>query len=118
MGSGVLRAVGDTKRPLYFLILTSILNIVLDLLFVLVFHWGIAGVAYATIIAQFISAGATLGVLIRTRDVYRFSFGDLCLDRNLLSQIFRVGLPTAVQSIITSFPTFSSSLTSTSSGPR
>ena len=103
MGSGVLRAVGDTKRPLYFLILTSILNIVLDLLFVLVFHWGIAGVAYATIIAQFISAGATLGVLLRTRDVYRFSFGDLCLDRNLLSQIFRVGLPTAVQSIITSF---------------
>ena len=75
MGSGVLRAVGDTKRPLYFLILTSILNIVLDLLFVLVFHWGIAGVAYATIIAQFISAGATLGVLLRTRDVYRFSFG-------------------------------------------
>ena len=103
MGSGVLRAVGDTKRPLYFLILTSILNIVLDLLFVLVFHWGIAGGAYATIIAQFISAGATLGVLLRTRDVYRFSFGDLCLDRNLLSQIFRVGLPTAVQSIITSF---------------
>ena len=103
MGSGVLRAVGDTKRPLYFLILTSVLNIFLDLLFVLVFHWGIAGVAYATIIAQFISAGATLAVLLRTRDVYRFSFRDLCLDGTLLGQIFRVGLPTAIQSIITSF---------------
>ena len=103
MGSGVLRGSGDTKRPLYFLILTSVLNIFLDLLFVLVFHWGIAGVAYATIIAQFISAGATLAVLLRTRDVYRFSFRDLCLDGNLLGQIFRVGLPTAIQSIITSF---------------
>ncbi|WP_349687380.1 MATE family efflux transporter [Acidaminococcus sp. DS4831] len=103
MGSGILRAVGDTKRPLYFLILTSILNIFLDLLFVLAFHWGIAGVAYATILAQFISAGATMAVLLRTRDIYRFSFADLCLDRGLLSQIFRVGLPTAIQSIITSF---------------
>lgn len=104
MGSGILRAVGDTKRPLYFLILTSILNIFLDLLFVLAFHWGIAGVAYATILAQFISAGATImAVLLRTRDIYRFSFADLCLDRGLLSQIFRVGLPTAIQSIITSF---------------
>ena len=103
MGSGILRAVGDTKRPLYFLILTSILNIFLDLLFVPAFHWGIAGVAYATILAQFISAGATMAVLLRTRDIYRFSFADLCLDRGLLSQIFRVGLPTAIQSIITSF---------------
>ena len=103
MGSGILRAVGDTKRPLYFLILTSLLNIFLDLLFVLVFHWGIAGVAYATILAQFISAGATMAVLLRTRDIYRFSFADLCLDRGLLSQIFRVGLPTALQSILTSF---------------
>lgn len=103
MGSGILRAVGDTKRPLYFLVLTSILNIFLDLLFVLAFHWGIAGVAYATILAQFISAGATMAVLLRTRDIYRFSFADLCLDRGLLSQIFRVGLPTAIQSIITSF---------------
>lgn len=103
MGSGILRAVGDTKRPLYFLILTSLLNIFLDLLFVLVFHWGIAGVAYATILSQFISAGATMAVLLRTRDIYRFSFADLCLNRGLLSQIFRVGLPTAIQSIITSF---------------
>ncbi|MCH3951623.1 MAG: MATE family efflux transporter [Acidaminococcus sp.] len=103
MGSGVLRAVGDTKRPLYFLMLTSVLNIILDLVFVLVFHMGIAGVAYATIIAQFISAAATMAVLIRTNDIYQFRFKDLCLDHFLLKEIFRVGLPTAIQSVITSF---------------
>lgn len=103
MGSGVLRAVGDTKRPLYFLILTSVLNIFLDLLFVLQFHMGIAGVAYATILAQFISAAATMAVLMRTDDIYWFSFKDLCLDRGILGEVFRIGLPAALQSVITSF---------------
>ena len=103
MGSGILRAVGDTKRPLYFLVLTSVLNIILDLVFVLQFHMGIAGVAYATILAQFISASATMAVLIRTDDIYCFRFGDLCLDRGILKEIFCVGLPAAIQSVITSF---------------
>ena len=103
MGSGILRAVGDTKRPLYFLILTSVLNIFLDLLFVLQFHMGIAGVAYATILAQFISAAATMAVLMRTDDIYWFSFKDLCLDREILGEVFRIGLPAALQSVITSF---------------
>ena len=56
MGSGILRAVGDSKRPLYFLCVTSVVNIALDLLFVLVFGMGIEGVAYATIISEFVSA--------------------------------------------------------------
>ena len=103
MGSGVLRAVGDTKRPLYFLVLTSVLNIILDLIFVLQFHMGIAGVAYATILAQFISASATMAVLIRTDDIYCFRLGDLCLDWGILKEIFCVGLPAAIQSVITSF---------------
>ena len=103
MGSGVLRAVGDTKRPLYFLVLTSVLNIILDLIFVLQFHMGIAGVAYATILAQFISATATMAVLIRTDDIYCFRLGDLCLDWGILKEIFCVGLPAAIQSVITSF---------------
>ena len=103
MGSGVLRAVGDTKRPLYFLVLTSVLNIILDLIFVLQFHMGIAGVAYATILAQFISAAATMAVLIRTDDIYGFRLGDLCLDWGILKEIFCVGLPAAIQSVITSF---------------
>ncbi|MBQ9325757.1 MAG: MATE family efflux transporter [Clostridia bacterium] len=103
MGSGILRAVGDTTRPLMFLVLTSILNILLDLLFVLVFHTGIAGVALATILSQFISAGLTLLLLTRTRDIYRLSWKDLHLDRGILRQIFSVGLPAGIQSVITAF---------------
>lgn len=103
MGSGILRAVGDTTRPLYFLILTSVLNIVLDLLFVLVFHMGIAGVAYATILSQFISAGLILWLLSSTRDIYRLDWKDLRIDPRLLGQIFAVGLPAGIQSVITAF---------------
>lgn len=76
MGSGILRAVGDTRRPLLFLIFTSVVNVVLDLLFVIVFHAGVAGVAYATIIAQFLSAGMVLLLLSRTEDVYRLTWRD------------------------------------------
>ena len=103
MGSGVLRAVGDTTRPLYFLILTSVLNIVLDLMFVVVFHWGIAGVAYATILSQFISAGLTLLLLTRSADIYRLTWHDLRIDKGILGRIFSVGLPAGIQSVITAF---------------
>lgn len=103
MGSGILRAVGDTKRPLMFLIFTSIVNAVLDLLFVVVFKAGIAGVAYATIIAQFISAGMILLLLMRTKDVYYLSWKDLKCDMSVLKQIFTIGLPTGIQSVITAF---------------
>ncbi|MDO4415474.1 MAG: MATE family efflux transporter [Erysipelotrichaceae bacterium] len=103
IGSGILRAVGDTTRPLYFLILTSILNIILDLLFVLVFHMGIAGVAFATIIAQFVSAGMCLLLLSTTKDVYRFSWTDMKIDFDILKRIFAVGMPAAIQSMLTTF---------------
>ena len=103
IGSGILRAVGDTTRPLYFLILTSVLNIFLDLAFVLLLHMGIAGVAYATIIAQFISAGLTLLLLTRTTDVYRMTWNDLRIDLPTLKRIFAVGLPAGIQSVITAF---------------
>ena len=103
IGSGILRAVGDTKRPLYFLILTSVLNIILDLLFVLVFRLGIAGVALATIISQFISAFLILVLLSRTQDIYRFVWKDMKIDRGILGRVFSVGLPAAVQSVITAF---------------
>ena len=84
MGSGILRAVGDTKRPLYFLIFTSILNTVLDLLFVIVFHAGIAGAALATILSQFLSAALVLLLLTRTDDIYRLTWSDLRIDRQIL----------------------------------
>ena len=95
--------VGDSTRPLYFLILTSILNIILDLFFVLVLQQGIAGVAYATIIAQFISAGLTLLLLSRSKDVFRLTWRDMKIEWETLRQIFAVGLPTGIQSVITAF---------------
>ena len=103
MGSGILRAVGDTRRPLYFLVLTSVLNIILDLVFVLVLGAGVAGVAYATILSQFISALLVLLLLTRTRDIYRLIWRDLRIDLSLLGEILGVGLPAAIQSMITAF---------------
>jgi len=103
MGSGVLRAVGDSTRPLYFLILTSLLNIVLDLFFVVLLKTGIAGAAIATIIAQFLSAILILLLLTRTRDVYRMSWRELRVDMPILGRIFAVGMPAAIQSVLTAF---------------
>ncbi|SFG71781.1 MATE family efflux transporter [Oribacterium sp. WCC10] len=103
IGSGILRAVGDTRRPLYFLILTSILNIILDLVFVIVFKLGIVGVALATIISQFISAFLTLRLLTKTNDIYKLTWNDLQIDRATLGKIMLVGLPAGVQSVITAF---------------
>lgn len=103
MGSGILRAVGDSRRPLYFLILSSVVNIVLDLVFVLVFHMGVEGVAYATIIAQFVSAGMILLTLNRTKDVHRFQPSRLRIDPAMLRSIIGVGLPSGLQQALTSF---------------
>ena len=102
MGSGILRAVGDTKRPLYFLIFTSILNTVLDLVFVIVFKAGIAGAAIATIISQFISAIMVLVLLTRADDTYKLTWNDLRIDLPILKFIMQIGLPAGVQSMITS----------------
>jgi putative MATE family efflux protein len=103
MGSGILRAVGDSTRPLYFLVLSSILNIVLDLFFVIVLHLGIAGVAYATILSQFISAVLVLALLTRTEDIYKLVWKDLRLDTPTLRMILAIGFPTAIQSTLTAF---------------
>ena len=103
MGRGILRAVGDTKRALYFLILSSIMNIVLDLVFVIVFNMGIAGVAYATIISQFVSAILILILLTKSKENYRFVWKDLRIDLPIVKQICSVGLPAGLQQAITSF---------------
>ena len=103
MGSGILRAVGDSTRPLYFLILTSLLNIALDLLFVLVFHLGVAGAAIATILSQFVSGGLILLLLTRTRDIYRLSWRELRLELPIVRKIVAVGLPMALQQVLTAF---------------
>lgn len=103
MGSGILRAVGDTRRPLLFLIFTSLLNVVLDLFFVLGLQAGIAGVAIATSLSQFLSAGLILVLLLRTKDIYHFAWKDLCIDREILREILEIGLPAGIQSTITAF---------------
>ena len=102
MGSGILRAVGDTRRPLYFLIFTSILNTVLDLIFVIVFRAGIAGAAFATILSQFLSAFLVLMLLWRTDDIYKLTWYDLRIDLSILKNILEIGLPAGLQSMITS----------------
>ena len=103
MGSGILRAVGDSTRPLYFLILTSILNIILDLYFVIVLKTGIAGAAIATILSQFLSGTLILVLLTRTKDIYRLNWRELRLDFPILRRIVAVGLPAAIQSVLTAF---------------
>ncbi|MBQ5869713.1 MAG: MATE family efflux transporter [Lachnospiraceae bacterium] len=103
MGSGILRAVGDTKRPLYFLIFSSIMNIILDLLFVVVFSLGIAGVAYATVLAQMISAVLVLMLLTKTKEKYRLIWKDLRVDMQLTKEILSVGFPVGLQQAVTSF---------------
>ncbi len=103
MGSGILRAVGDSRRPLYFLVFSSIVNIVLDLLFVLGFHMGVEGVAYATIIAQFSSAALIYITLYRTQDVHRFRPSKLKIYPAIMKSIIRVGLPSGLQQALTAF---------------
>ena len=103
MGSGILRAVGDSRRPLFFLVLTSILNIGLDLLFVIVFKLGIEGAAYATVISQAISAFLTLRLLSVSREIYALSWKDLRIEMQTLKSIFSLGLPAGIQSVLTAF---------------
>ena len=103
MGSGILRAVGNTTLPLMFLVLTSILNIILDLFFVISLHMGIEGVAYATILSQFISALLTLLLLSRTKEIYRLVWRDLQIDKTVTKLVFAVALPAGIQSVITAF---------------
>ena len=102
-GAGILRAVGDSQRPFYFLVLCAILNTVLDLLFVLVFKMGVEGVALATIISQAVSAVLILIVLMRSNSCIKFSPRKLKADWMLLKKIFQVGIPAAIQMAITSF---------------
>ena len=103
MGSGILKAVGDSRRPLIFLIISALLNTVLDLVFVLAFKMGVDGVAYATILAQIISALLILITLSREEGGYGIHWRQLRIDRESLRSILRIGLPSSIQSAITAF---------------
>ena len=102
MGAGILRAVGDSRRPLYFLIFSAIVNTAGDLIFVLVFHMGVAGVAYATILAQALSAVLVLVTLVRSHGDYHLDLRRLRIDLPILKKIVGIGLPTALQDALTS----------------
>ncbi len=103
MGSGILRAVGDSKRPFYFLVVSALLNTVLDLVFVIFFGMGVEGVALATVIAQCVSAFLVMIVLRRTESCVKYSPSLLSCNGESLLRIVRVGIPSALQLTITSF---------------
>lgn len=103
MGSAILRAIGDSSHPFMFLVVSAVLNIILDLVFVIVFKMGTAGVAYATILAQMISGILVMVVLFRTNTSVKLNIRKLTLDGRILLKIFKVGLPSALQMSITSF---------------
>lgn len=103
MGSGIMRAVGDSRRPLYFLIFSAVVNTVLDLLFVIAFKMGVAGVAYATIIANIFSAILILVVLTRDDGPYSLHWKQLRIVKASAVKIVKIGLPSAIQQAITAF---------------
>ena len=101
--SGILRAIGDSRRPFYFLVVSAVLNIILDLAFVLGLHLGVEGVAYATILSQGVSAVLVLVTLMRSQTCIQLKLRDLRLHREMLSKIIQVGIPAAIQMAVTSF---------------
>ena len=97
VASGVLRALGDTKRPLYYLVVASCCNIFLDILLVAVVPMGVAGVAIATIISQCASCVLIFRKMLTTDDHYRLVLRDLRIDKDILIDVMKLGLPTAIQ---------------------
>jgi len=95
--AGILRGLGDSKTPMIFMIISTLVNIVLDLIFILVFHWGIAGAAYATLISQ---GGAFVTAVWYLNKYHRFiniTIKDLVFDKYIFQKILRIGLPTGLQ---------------------
>lgn len=100
MSSGILRAIGDSRRPTIYLIICCLVNIVLDILFVGFMHMGVAGAAIATISSQAVSAILTMRALMRTEECYKFVIKKLRVDFPLLGRILRIGFPAGIQSMM------------------
>ena len=101
--SAILRAKGDTKRPLYILFFAGIINVILNLIFVIIFKMDVAGVALATVISQTISAILVIVCLIREEDEFRLNIKKLFIDRDIFIQIVKIGVPAGFQGILFSF---------------
>ena len=103
MSAAIMRAVGDSRRPFIYLVVSAVTNVVLDLVFVLVFNMGVEGVSLATIIAQYVSAILCVIALLRTDSSVKITPRDIRFDLSILSRIARISFPTAMQMAITSF---------------
>ena len=103
IGAGILRAIGDSRHPLYYLAAASVVNIVLDFTFVCAFHMGVAGVAIATVIAQAVSSAMVMYKLIRTKESYQVRVREIRMNRLMIWKIVGIGFPAALQQSITSF---------------
>lgn len=97
---GILQAIGDSRHPLYYLIVSSIINIVLDIVFIVFFHMGVGSAAFATILSQFISAFLCLYQLMRTKEEYHVSLKAIRFHKDMLGLIIRYGLPSGIQNSI------------------
>ena len=102
-GAAILRAVGDTKRPLLFLVVAGVTNAVLNMILVIAFHMGVAGVAIATVVSQMISCVLVLLCLYQTESAYQLRFSKLTIKGAYLKQIFLVGIPAGIQSTVINF---------------
>ena len=100
---GILQAIGDSRHPLYYLMISSVINLVLDILFIEVFHTGVGGAAIATVISQVFSAILCFIQLLRTNDSYQLKITKIRFDSEMLGQIIRIGLPSGVQNSIIAF---------------
>ena len=103
MGAAVLTATGDSKRPLYFLMLSMVIKVSLNLLFVLVFNMGVAAVAWSTVVAQVINAVLVIRLLCRHPSIIRLNLRDLKIHKHILVRVLRLGLPGGIQGSIISF---------------
>jgi putative MATE family efflux protein len=99
-GAGILRAVGDSRRPMYYVVIAGIVNVVLNLIFVIGMHIGVAGVAWATTISQYLSMVLILVCLVRSEDPIRLHIRELRVDQKKLVQIVRIGLPAGLQGLL------------------
>ncbi len=100
VGAGILRAIGDSKRPLYILMASVGINIILDFIFVIGFHWNVAGVGCATVISQIFSACMVCVRLMKTKDCYQLRLSNIRFHKGMLSRIIRIGLPAGFQSLM------------------
>lgn len=101
--TAILRSAGDTKRPLYYLAIAGALNVILNLLFVIVFHMGVSGVAIATVISQGVSAFLTIYTLMHENDAIQLRIKEIKLDVDIAEEILKIGVPAGVQGLVFSF---------------